>query len=347
MVTVKMITAQGNKIVGVQGTPGLEISGAVVTQKLNEVPSASLKFPATNSAVRAMLGTSRPVIEILQDGERVFYGAVVDGKTDIFGNTELSCDGPLSFLSDIVKAPFTVNNKTHAQYIQAIIEQYNNAVSAERQVWFGGVSGFENDGNVDISHSDEYVDTLSLFKEAVEKYGGYIIESFGSANVNPYVGWMKEITVDGGRVLEFGVNELSLENRLDFSDYASRVTAYNGSLHSTITDYDAEAAWGRRDYAFKSSADSSGVLDAEANRVCNDRSTPIRSIELDALDLRRLGAKFSDFAIGTTSTLLDKGFGVNITLMVNSIERDIFNDKNGKVVLGRAAASLTNSLTRG
>lgn len=347
MVTVNLITAQGTSVIAEQGIPGLEISGAVVTQKLNEVSSASLKFPATNKAVRAMLGTSRPVIEILQDSERVFYGAVVDGKTDIFGNTELSCDGALSFLSDIVKAPFTVNNKTHAQYIQTIIEQYNNAVSAERQVWFGGVSGFENDGNVDISHSDEYVDTLSLFKEAVEKYGGYIVESYGSANVNPYVGWMKEITVDGGRVLEFGVNELSLENRLDFSEYASRVTAYNGSLHSTITDYDAEAAWGRRDHAYKSNAESSGVLDAEANRICNERSTPIRTIELDALDLHRLGAKFSDFAIGTTATLLDRGFGVNITLMVNSIARDLFDDHNGKVVLGRAAASLTNSLTRG
>lgn len=347
MVTVNLIAAaQDVRTVAVQGTPGLEISGAVVTQKLNEVSSASLTFPATNSAVRAVLGTSRPVIEILQDGERVFYGAVVEGKTDIFGNTELSCDGALSFLSDIVKAPFTVNNKTHAQYIEAIIDQYNAAVRAERQVLFGGVTGFESDGNVDINHHEEYVDTLSLFREAVDKYGGYIIESYGSADVQPYVGWMKEITYEGGRVLEFGVNELSLSDRLDFSDYASRVTAFNGSLHSTITDYDAEAAWGRRDYAFKSNAETSGWLDFEANRVCNERSTPIRTIELDALDLRRLGAKFSDFAIGTTAALLDRGFGVDITLMVNTIERDLFNEQNGKVVLGRAAASLTNSLAR-
>ena len=349
MLTVYLITASGKTRLADQSAKGYEISGAVVKQTLNEVSSAKLTFPSTNLFVRSVIGTSRPVIEVMDGDTRVFYGAVVSAKVDIWGNTEFDCDGALSFLSDVVKAPFTVNNKTKAEYIQAIVDQYNAAVSAERQVWFGGVVGFDSE-NVDIDHSEEYTDTLTLFKEAVEKYGGYIVETFGSGSVHPYVGWMKDPEIDSGKVLEFGVNEITLANQLDFSDYASRVyaTGQNGLTLPAgyVSDSSAEAAFGRRDYALKTNASNTASLAVQALAELFTRSTPFRSIELTALDLEQLGHNYSGFVLGTTAAMLDAHFGINMTVMVNTVERDLIDKQNGKIILGRAPATLTNSLVR-
>lgn len=349
MVVVNLITASGTTTIAAQGDSAIPISAASVKQSVNEVSSASLQFPAANKLVHGVNGTNRPVIEIIDDASRVFYGAVVSVETDIWGNTSLECDGALSFLSDVVKAPFTVNNKTHAEYIEAIITQYNAAMddagTPERKVDFGGVVGFY--GNVDINHSDEYVDTLSLFSECVEKYGGYMVENFGGGSARPSVGWMYEPIADGGKVIEFGVNELTLTNQLDFSDYASRIYALgNGATipNGYVVNNDAEAAWGRRDYAIKSQAEDSTTLAAEANAVLAERCVPFKSIEITALDLERLGQQYSGFVLGTTATLIDRGLGVNQTVMVNSVERDLLNRQNSKIVLGKASKTLTSIL---
>lgn len=347
MVAVNLITADKTTTIAEQGTPALEVSGAKVKQMLNEVSSASLSFPATNKAAQSLLGTNRPVIEILDGNERVFYGAVVSATKDIFGNVNIECDGAMSFLSDIVKDPFSVNNRTPANYLETIITQYNAAVSDERKVWFGGASGFESYGNVNIAHSDEFTDTLTLVKELVEIYGGYIVETYGSGATHPYIGWIKTINADSGRVLEFGVNELTLDNKLDFGEYASRVYAHgSGNLTKTVVNADAEAAWGRRDLAYKSNAETQSELDAEAAAILASVSTPIQSIELTALDLEQLGHNYSGFVLGTTATMLDAHFGINMTVMVNTVERDLIDKQNGKIILGRAPATLTNSLVR-
>lgn len=349
MVTVNLITASGSTTIAAQGDTAIPISAASVKQSTNAVSSASLKFPSVNKMVQSVNGTNRPVIEIIDDFSRVFYGAVVSVETDIWGNTSLECDGALSFLSDVVKAPFTVNNRTHASYIETIINQYNTAMdaagTAERKVDFGGVVGFS--GNVDIRHSDEYVDTLSLFAECVEKYGGYMVENFGGGSARPSVGWMLTPIANGGKVIEFGVNELSLTNQLDFSDYASRVYAIgNGATipNGYVVNNDAEAAWGRRDYAIKSQADNQTALAAEANAALAERCVPFKSIEITALDLERLGQQYSGFVLGTTATLIDRGLGVNQTVMVNSVERDLLQPQNSKIVLGKAPKTLTSIL---
>jgi len=352
MVVVNLITASGTTTIAAQGDPTMPISAASVKQTLNEVSSASLEFPAANKAARSVTGTNRPVIEILDDASRVFYGAVVSVETDIWGNTTFECDGALSFLSDVVKAPFKVSNKTHAEYIRAIIDQYNTAMidagTVERAVWFGGVVGFS--GNVDIKHSDEYVDTLSLLSECVEKYGGYIVENFGGGTVSPSAGWIATPIADSGKIVEFGVNELTLTNQLDFTDYASRVYALgNGATipNGYVVNNDAEAAWGRRDCAIKTQAEDTATLAAEANAVLAERSVPFKSIEITALDLERLGQQYSGFVLGTTARLIDRGLGVDQVIMVNSVERDLLQPYNSKIVLGRSPATLTGAMGGG
>lgn len=351
MITVYLITSDGSTLIAEQGCNWYDISSAVVKQTLNEVSSATLKFPSSNQRVQNLLSMNRPVIEIMDDGARVFYGAVVNIKVDIWDNVEFDCDGALSFLSEIVKAPFARSGITVAAYFKELIDQYNGVMTTngttERAVWHGGALGFDSDGNVSIDHSDEYMDYLSLIKELVELYGGYIYETFGSDTAHPYAGWSKDPAVDSGKIIEFGVNEIGLSNLLDFSNYASRVYA-TGNGVSLATDYvidsAAEAAYGRRDMAYKSSTSNGVVLAAEALVVLFKHSNPVKSVEMTVADFKQLGLDYSGFALGTTAKLIERKTGIEQTMMVNTVERDFMSPQNSKIVLGRAPITLTSSI---
>jgi len=350
MVRVDLILPSGASTIAEQGLEGFEITGATVKTALNEISSATLSIPSTNVHAEALAGGIAPVVAIYDDDRREFYGRVASVKRDIFGGMEVSLDGPLSFLGDIVKDPFQVTNRTHESYIHTIIDQYNAAMidagTVERAVWFGGVLGFEGDGNVDIHHADEYISTLDLFREAVELYGGYIYENFGGGAAMPAVGWVKTPTIDSGVVLEFGVNELTLETMLDFSEYASRVYGISSQFRETQTNNDAEAVYGRRDYAYKSNAETYEQFSAEIAAILNQRSVPVQTIELTAIDLATMNHSYRSFQVGTTATALDRKMGLSVEMMVTSVERDLISRGNSRVVFGRAPQLITDVIRR-
>lgn len=351
MVRVDVITSDSQFTVCEQGLHGYEITECKVTMQLNAVSSAVIKTPTTNTHIQPLTSGISPVVAIYDNERLEFIGSIASHKTDLWGNVEIQLDGALSWLSDIVKPPFTVTNKTHAEYINAIMTQYNAAMTEngteERIVWFGGVVGFS--GNVDIHHSDEYVNTLDLLREAVEMYGGYFFETFGDGVAHPAVGWIREPIIDSGVVIEFGMNELALESQLDFSNFATRVYAVGktNSITYTASAPDLELEYGRRDYAIKTDAEDQNTLAAQAVAVLNARKIPVRTIEVTAAELGLMGQRADALEIGSTATLLDRKLGDDVVLMVNRIERDLINRQNTRVSLGRSPVTITGVVSNG
>lgn len=382
MIRVDVVTSSGPFTVAEQGFDGYEISDCRVTTQLNSVSAAKLRVPPTNTHIQAVTSSISPVVAIYDDDRLAFIGSVASHVMDIFGNVEIQLDGALSWLADIVKAPFYVDNKTHAEYIETIINQYNTAVvdagAPERQIAFGGVVGFT--GNVDIHHSEEYTTTLDLLREAVEMYGGFFLESFGGSGVLPSVGWILEPIADSGVKIEFGLNELLLEKQLDFSAFATRVYAVTSDgLTAYAIDTIAEQEYGRRDYvldaktkvkpeydeaamdgmtadqktAYKAQKDAEARtaaqadLQAEVEAELSKRNTPILSINVTSADLADIDQPTAALQVGSTATLLDRKIGNTIALMCVSIERDLIAKQNTRFALGRVAYTLTGAVGSG
>lgn len=351
MVHVSIITPYEETTVAERGNVDYDITGATVKTALNEVSSAKLKIPFTNRRALALVNGILPTVAIYDGEKRAFIGSVASCKRDIYGNMEVDLDGPMSWLANIVKPPFTVPasaEMTAATYLNRIINmQYNMGAEAIRAVFVGACTV---DRTIAVSHSDEYTTTLDLLRELVSLYGGYIFENMG-ANIGvsgdtPTISYVPGAVGDSGQVLEFGVNEISLEDYLDFSNYASRVYGV-GQNGLTVTggykiNSTSEEKYGRKDYAIKSNAETQGELDNEAKRTLDERSTPFRSIEMTAQEISRLNPNYNRFVIGTTARALDRNLGEDINLIVNSVERDLVSHNNTKVVFGKAPLTMTD-----
>lgn len=337
---------------------------------LNEVDSADLTLPSSNRPARSLL-TKNAVIELQNDGEVVFIGEVAAVPRNELGDISFELDGALGFLSGVCKAPFTIKpsdpNGPVENFLTAIFNQYNAAVPTERRLQLGAVTVA---GGVSMDHSDEYVSMLDLVREVREKLGGFLYVDYTSGM--PTVHYVATPTARAARPLVLGENVLTVDDRLDFTSYASRVYA-TGSYYVTtggkrekkplnagyVVDTDAEAVYGRKDLAFKSDTDMGGdedagipdktqqeataIILAEAQMILDERKVPLRSLEMTATELARMGVDHRQYKVGTVAPAHVQILGIDTELIVRSVCPDYIDQGNSTVSFGRQAATISGA----
>ena len=337
---------------------------------LNEVDEAALTLPGTNRPARSLL-QKNAIVELRDDDEIVFIGETATMIQDEYGDMQLDLDGALGWLRCVVKPPFSIKagdqNSPVANFLAAIISQYNAGVGAERMITLGAVT---ISGNVELDHHDEYTTMLQLLGEVREQLGGYVYMDYATGT--PTLNYVARPTAQAAQELELGVNVLTVENQLDFSDYASRVYA-TGSYYVTtgdkreqtpldagyVVDAAAEALYGRVDVAYKSSTDMGGDKDnnipdktqqeareiilAEAQAILDERKVPLQSLQLTATDLKQIGVNYRLFRIGTVARAYLRALRIDTTLAVRKIERDYIDRDDSVVHFGREAATISGA----
>lgn len=337
---------------------------------LNEVDEAALTLPGTNRPARSLL-QKNAIVELRDDDEIVFIGETATMIQNEYGDMRLDLDGALGWLRCVVKPPFSIKagdqNSPVANFLAAIISQYNAGVGAERMITLGAVT---ISGNVELDHHDEYTTMLQLLGEVREQLGGYVYMDYATGT--PTLNYVARPTAQAAQELELGVNVLTVENQLDFSDYASRVYA-TGSYYVTtgdkreqtpldagyVVDAAAEALYGRVDVAYKSSTDMGGDKDnnipdktqqeareiilAEAQAILDERKVPLQSLQLTATDLKQIGVNYRLFRIGTVARAYLRALRIDTTLAVRKIERDYIDRDDSVVHFGREAATISGA----
>ena len=357
-----------------EGMDGLDVIDCSADLAMNEVDSAKVKLPESNRAGRAML-QKNAVIELKENGTTVFIGDLAVARQAETGEISLELDGALGWLGNICKPPFQLHadnvNSTPVNFLTAIISQYNAAAGTERMIQLGVVTVT---GHIVMDHRDEYTNMLDLLREVREQLGGYYFMDYTSGI--PTLHYIAAPTQAAGQVLELGRNVLTVENQLDFSDYASRIYATGHYYEATtsggtetreqrlittsVTDATAEAAFGRVDRAYRSDTDMGGnadagvpdktqaealaIITAEAQALLNLKKSPLRSLEMTAVDLAELGANFRLFKLGTAARALCAPLGLDESMMVRKVKRDYINAANSVVTFGRSPRTLTGML---
>lgn len=359
-----------------EGMDGLDVTACRAALCVNEVDSADLTLPPSNRPARSLL-QKNAVAELREDGNTVFIGSVASARQTETGEIRLELDGALGWLGNICKAPFKLEktdpNGPVLNFLTAIIDQYNAAVGGGERVMQLGVVTVT--GNLEMNHLDEYTNMLDLIREAREQLGGYLYMDYRSGI--PTLHYVAEPTEAAGQVLELGANVLTVENQLDFSDFASRVYA-TGTYYVTTTvggkeqreqrtlnagyvvDTDAESAFGRTDLPYRSDTDMSGdedagipdkteaearaIILAEAQNVLNLHSSPLRSLEMTAVDLAGIGVRWRLFTVGVAARALCEPLGIDEDMLVRKIRRDYIDPANSVVTFGQAPRTLTGML---
>lgn len=340
-----IVRGTSEELLFAHGMKGAEVVGCTVTTELNSVDSAEIELPVTNNRALALLHRNA-IVRLYDDSRVVFEGDVADVTQSVYGSTKIQLDGALGWMRCICKAPFTASMAA-SSFLDAIITQYNSAIGdSARLLELGTVTV---SGNVEMDHSEEYTQTLDLFKEVIDQLSGYFFVTYNATD-SPQIHYVSYPSVESAQTLELGVNILSADNELDFTDYASRIYATGkadgGALIDIgyVMDADAEARFGRSDYALKTSGKTRTQVTALANAELAIRKNPLQSLQLTAVDLADIGKDYRSFHVGTVAHAAIKHLRIDADMVVQSTARDYINRANTVITFGKAPRTLTGMM---
>lgn len=157
----------------------------------------------------------KSIITVVQDGETIFRGRVMDDRKDFYNQKNVYCEGDRSFLLDSLCAPYSYSGTVKGLF-QKLIDDHNAQVDTVKQFAVGNVDAVTDDETLDAENT-AYWDTLKeIDAKLLGAYGGYLKTRTDGSTC--FVDWVKLDGGTDGQTIEFSVNLLDLEDKNDATD---------------------------------------------------------------------------------------------------------------------------------
>ncbi|MBP5593884.1 MAG: phage tail protein, partial [Pseudobutyrivibrio sp.] len=163
------------------------------------------------------------IVEILENDVSLFYGRVIEIKTNWNNEKEITCEGALAFFNDSIQRPRiwppVGGTTTPESFLRDLIAVHNEQVSSDKAITIGSIDSSFN--LTQIARSVDYCNTFNAIKEqCLDTNGGYMyIKRENNANV---LYWVTE-NENASQPVQFGLNLLDLNTDISVEDLVTAV----------------------------------------------------------------------------------------------------------------------------
>lgn len=183
----------------------MTLNNATCVTAVGEAGNMDFTFPA-NHVFAGVLIPYGSTIEVLEDGESVFYGRPLPPTIDIYGQKKVHCEGALAFLADVIcpaNAPGLSTDKDDGQYYTFLINYYNSKQTrSDRKILIGTSVPT---GGVSRKREWTFRSCLDELRNNILPYtGGYVYTR--RANGNTYIEWINEFSEEATQPISLGLN---------------------------------------------------------------------------------------------------------------------------------------------
>lgn len=331
---------------------GKEIVSGTLTDEINSVSALEFTLPPSND-MAGQIVPHASVIRLESDGTEIFCGTANSVSKNFRGDTVVSCDGMIALMADVIKEPFTASSYEIEGYVAAIVKNYNDGVTSDKEIKVGQVSGFEGQ-TFSVSHSTECKNIFELLKELRSEKGGYIWASYIGGDV--YINYTKTIGSRNSQQIAFGSNLVSIEDQLEVGTLVTRVwpLGKEGLTIASVNDgkaylqnTDVELRYGRVDKTIQVDSDDPSVVKSYGQAYLTRYATMNNTITLTAVDLHNLDKTISSFEVGDAVLVLSPPHGIDAEMVVNSVSTDLVKLSNSRITLGAKKGSITSVISSG
>ena len=192
---------------------GYVIISPSVKKAKNKAGSFTFKIPPTNP-LYGSLKKLKSIISVYKDGDIFWKGRVLDERKDFNKIKEITCEGELAFLNDVIVAPYDYSETgmTINEFFQYIMELYAANCSEYRKIRPGYVYNVDSDTRI-YPVSNTYENVLSvLSSKLIDVVGGILV--FRYQNGVSYLDYYGHISDTIKQKIEFGKNLINLGNSL-------------------------------------------------------------------------------------------------------------------------------------
>lgn len=178
-------------------------------------------------------------IYIYKNNVEVWEGRVISEKKNFRNDREITCEGALGYLNDVMQPPREMINPTVKSFLTTLIDYHNSKVSADKRFVIGEVT--VTHPMMDESGEDEYDDdvyiytnfestwdciTSKLVEKSTDKYDDKKKDLKGHLRIRKvggvrYLDYLKDYPRRSSQTIDFGINLLDFTLNFDETEYCT------------------------------------------------------------------------------------------------------------------------------
>lgn len=313
----------------------LKVADAVCELELNKTGSLTFKI-APNHPQFKIIKKHLSEVYLLQDGEVLFCGRVLNDETDIYNFKTIICEGMLGYLLDSIQRAkaydITGDNKIKT-YLTDILAKHNAQVDDYKHFNVGNVT--EVDTSETFYKISSYDDTLTTLNDDLVNTFNHTYLIPRIVNGKKYLDYLtsKQLPVND-QIIQFGKNLLTLTRTIKGEEIATAIIPLGAELEQDATTDDGKEVppnkltiknipdgqidddiYKKDDYIYsKKSVEKYGWIfkvltwdgiDKDTSQLVKNAKKQLnyydklaKNIELNAFDLHLLNADMQSFRVG-------------------------------------------------
>lgn len=303
------------------------------------------------------------VVEVIQNGETVFSGRVLNVESGFYNEKRVTCEGELAILLDSIIEPHGTDDDPHAatvkEYLSMLIAKHNAMMAGSdwKHFTLGTISPDLKDKPLEIAES-EYRSPWELITEhVIGTHGGYIwLRREGDIN---YIDYLTHFDISSNQPIELGRNLLDLKKTIKGEEIVTCLFPIGGSGDNSVT---IESVNRGSPYLISKNADTLGrifkvvkfddiddptKLKEEAEAYLKKHEGYIASVELTAADLAGVEEGANPFKLGQKIQVIDNKHGLDDLesedggFLVEKLSLSILTPTNNKLTVGATFSTFT------
>ena len=334
---------------------GYVIISPSVTKAKNKAGSFTFKIPPTNP-LYGSLKKLKSIISVYKDDNIFWKGRVLDERKDFNKIKEVTCEGELAFLNDVIIAPYDYSEKgmTINEFFQYVMDLYAKNCSEYRKIQPGYVYNVDSDTRI-YPISKTYENVLStLSSKLIGVVGGVLV--FRYQNGVSYLDYYGHISDVIRQKIEFGKNLINLEEYVDATDVYTYliplgkqddagnyldISSVNSGLNYIYSKTGLELYGKITKTVEYTDIEDATLLKQKAEAVLADAIKEATTITIKAVDLRVLGVDTDTIDVNCLVNVVSPPHGINSNFECTEITFDLSNVANNEYTFGSDTKSLT------
>lgn len=328
---------------------------------VSKAGSLSFVFPPGHRS-HGKLQKLKSIVTVEQDGKRLFRGRVMESDTDIYNQQKIYCEGDKAFLLDSVCAPYSYSGTVHGLF-RDLIEKHNSMVDAEKQFTVGEITAVSESETTAVECTIYASTSSEIDERLLNAYGGYLRTR--AVDGIHYIDWCKQYGDTNTQPIEFSVNMLDLNAKVDAGDVLTclipigaseisedgeytepvSIASVNNGLNYIQND-EAVALYGKiwktRTWSYEKNP--AKLLDKAREYL--KTGIAFESITLKAIDMHFVDGNTKPIRIGDMVRILSNPHGLDRVMICSQIDVDLLNPENTQYTFGERPRTLSENVVK-
>lgn len=330
----------------------------VLNEKLNSCGSLVYKTLITDNYFDLYKIMNTKVL-VEEDGSIQFIGRLLNYVTDFNNTKELTFEGELALLNDVMYPPYDFTGSP-AELLTNVINYYNSKCSSFNQIRIGRITVTDKNDYIARSCKDYTTCWEVINTKLIELCGGYIKLRWvlSDGEILRYIDYLDDPGKTSDQKIEFSKNLLDVNKEMTGEQICTVLIPLGAENEETKRRIDISSINDGKNYIESQNVSLYGKIEqvviydditvpenllTKAQKYLKEIDKNIHTLKINAIDLHALHVDISRYNVGDVVNVCSKPHEIETNMLITERERNLNDPSLDSISLGKEEKTYTST----